>query len=65
MGLFLDQLKSKEQGDVECNAEILAEIIKSFASTYDVSVDDIVDMVQKTDGPLNMEDIRTQLLSKE
>lgn len=34
VGNFLDQLESTEQGDVECNAEILAEIIKSFAVTF-------------------------------
>lgn len=60
----MDQLESTEPGDVECNAEILAEIIKSFAVTFSVDIDDIVNIIQKTEGPLNMEAIRTQLLQK-
>lgn len=62
VGSFLSQLESTQQGDVECNAEILAEIIKSFAMTFNVEIDDIVDIIQKTEGPLNMENIRAQLL---
>lgn len=64
VGNFLGQLESTEPGDVECNAEILAEIIKSFAVTFSVDIDDIVGIIQKTEGPLNMEAIRTQLLQK-
>lgn len=64
VGTFLSQLESTEQGDVECNAEILAEIIKSFAVTFSVEIDDIVDIIQSTKGPLNIEVIRAQLLAK-
>jgi hypothetical protein len=43
----------------------LAEIIKSFAVTFSVDIDEIVEIIQKTDGPLNMETIRAQLLSQQ
>jgi hypothetical protein len=49
---------------VECNAEILAEIIKSFAMTFSVDIENIVEIIQKTEGALNMENIRAQLLLK-
>jgi hypothetical protein len=58
VGNFLNQLESTEQGDIECNAEILAEIIKSFAMTFQVDIEDIVEIIQKTEGPLNVENIR-------
>lgn len=49
---------------MECNAEILAEIIKSFAMTFSVDIENIVEIIQKTEGALNMENIRAQLLLK-
>jgi len=64
VGSFLSQLESKESGDVECNAEILAEILKSFAMTFSVDIEDIVEIIQKTEGALNMETIRAQLHHK-
>ena len=64
MGLFLEQLGSTEEQDVECNAEILAEIIKSFAVTFSLDVSDIVGIIAKTKGKLNMESIRSELFKK-
>jgi len=62
--IFLNQLESKEEVDVECNAEILAEIIKSFAVTFSLDISDIVEMISKQKGPLNMEEIRVQLMNQ-
>lgn len=62
--LFLDQLQSKEEMDVECNAEILAEIIKSFAVTFSLEISEIVEMISNQKGALNMEEIRMQLMNK-
>lgn len=61
---FLGQLVSTEDQDVECNAEILAEIIKSFAVTFSLEISDIVQIIEESGGPLNMEDIRTLLMGK-
>ena len=47
VGLFLDQLKSTDEVDVECNAEILAEIIKSFAVTFSLDVAEIIEIIKK------------------
>ena len=62
--MFLDQLKSTESDDVEANAEILAEIIKSFAVTFSLEIPEIIDIISSKGGALNMEDIRSMLLEK-
>ena len=61
---FLGQLESKEDKDVECNAEILAEIIKSFAVTFSLDISEIVKIISKTKGKLNMNNIRAELFKK-
>lgn len=61
---FLGQLDSTNDQDVECNAEILAEIIKSFAVTFSLEISDIVKIIEESGGPLNMENIRTMLMNK-
>ena len=61
--IFLGQLKSTDETDVECNAEILAEIIKSFAVTFSLEISQIVEIVEKSGGSLNMEEIRSKLMN--
>lgn len=62
--IFLTQLESTEDKDIECNAEILAEIIKSFAVTFSLEISDIVTIIEESGGPLNMEEIRSKLMSQ-
>lgn len=64
VGIFLEQLDSKEDKDIECNAEILAEIIKSFAVTFSLEISDIVQIIEESGGPLNMEEIRSKLMER-
>ena len=64
LDVFLEQLKSQNDQDVECNAEILAEIIKSFAVTFSLEIQDIVKLInQHGENDLNMEDIRVKLFN--
>jgi len=50
--------------DVECNAEILAEIIKSFAVTFSLEISDIAEIISQQKGALNMEEIRVELMNR-
>lgn len=61
---FIEQLKSKQESDVETNAQILAEIIKNFSLTFGASNEDILEVIKRQDGNLNVEDIRRELLSR-
>lgn len=61
MNIFLEQLKSKDTEDVEANAEILAEIIKGFAVSFNLDLSKIIELISDKDGSLNMEQVRTML----
>ncbi len=45
------------------NASVLAEIIQSFSTTFNVSNEIILQIIQHSDGNLNIEDLRRKILS--
>lgn len=59
---FLEQLKSKRDEDIEINAHILAEIMKSFSITFDVDTEKISNLISEEEGQLNIEDMRKRIL---
>lgn len=59
---FLEQLKSKRNEDIEINAHILAEIMKSFSITFDVDTEKISNLITEEDGHLNIEEMRKRIL---
>lgn len=62
---FLDQLNSKSEPDVEVNAQILADLIRSFSLTFGVDTEEIALLISqsKTDNGINLEEVRRKLLS--
>lgn len=60
---FLEQLKSKRDEDIEVNAHILAEIMKSFSITFDVDTGKIANLISEEDGNVNIEEMRKKILS--
>lgn len=64
MDQFLEQLKSKREEDVEINAHILAEIMKSFSITFDVDNQKIANLISSEDGTVNIEEMRKKILDE-
>lgn len=60
--LFLGQLRSTLAEDVEVNAELLSMIIQSFASTFSVKVNQLVNLISQETGVVDMQVIRSKLL---
>lgn len=63
METFLDQLKSRREEDIEVNAHILAEIMKSFSITFDVDTEKIANLISEEPGSVNIEEMRKKILS--
>lgn len=63
MDSFLGHLDSKRDSDVEENAQLLAEIIKNFSLTFNVSQQDIMNVISQEHDGLNVETIRQKLLA--
>lgn len=64
MDNFLDQLKSKREEDLEINAHVLAEIMKSFSVTFDVDNEKIANLIAEENGEINIEDMRKRILDE-
>lgn len=60
---FLEQLKSRTEEDIEVNAQILAEIMKSFSLTFGVGSEKIASLISEEEGGINVEEIRKKILS--
>lgn len=61
---FFEQLHSTRDEDVEVNAHILSEIMKSFSLTFGVSSEAITDIIAQQDGDINVEDLRKKILAQ-
>jgi len=59
---LLSQLTSTVKEDVETNADLLGEVLKSFASSFKVQLNELVSMISEETGNVNMESIRQKLL---
>lgn len=59
---FLDQLKSKNDEDIESNAHVLADIMKSFSLTFGVGPEKIANIIAEEDGGINVEEMRKKIL---
>jgi hypothetical protein len=62
--MFLHQLGSEAMPDVTANAEILSEIVDNLALTFNLSTDDVVDVIKSIPGQINIEKVRSELLVK-
>lgn len=60
---FLGHLNSKNDPDIEDNAQILADIIKSFSLTFNLTSQDIMKVINQEKDGLNVENIRQKLLA--
>lgn len=61
---FISQLRSKNQSDVEANAHVLAEIVRSFSLTFGVGPDTIASMISQEEGGVNIEEIRRKIMAQ-
>lgn len=57
----LNQIRSTQDEDLDLNAELLEDILKSFASACSLNLDQAVRLISKDTGHLNMEVIRSKL----
>lgn len=64
MRIFKNQLKSKKPEDVKANAELLAEILKNFSFSFNVGIEEIVQMVKKEKGSINLQNVRNTLFNR-
>jgi hypothetical protein len=62
--MFLHQLGSEAMPDVTANSEILSEIVDNLALTFNLSTDDVVDVIKSIPGQINIEKVRSELLVK-
>lgn len=62
--MFLHQLSGESQADVIANAEILNEIVDNLALTFNLSTDDVVEVIKTFQGPVNIDKVRSLLLIK-
>lgn len=60
----MDQLKSKQPEHVKSNAGILADILKSFSISFNVEIDEILEIMSKQKGSINLQKVRNQLFKK-
>ena len=58
---FLGSLKSKSNADVKKNAEVLAEVVKGFSSSYGVELSDVMTLLAKEKDGVNCARVRSQL----
>lgn len=56
---FLDRLKSEERKDLELNARMLARFIQHFACNFSCSHDDIIKIMEKQGGDINIDKVRS------
>lgn len=61
---FVNQLGSKNQSDVEVNAHVLAEIMRSFSLTFGVGSDKIATLISQEEGGVNVEEIRKKIMAQ-
>jgi hypothetical protein len=61
---FINQLGSKSQADVEVNALVLAEIMRSFSLTFGVGSEKIASLISKEEGGVNIEEIRKKIMAQ-
>jgi hypothetical protein len=62
---FMRQLKSRDPEDVKSNAEILAEILKSFSISFNVDVEQILEIMnEQRGGRVNLQQIRNTLFDQ-
>lgn len=61
---FITQLGSKNQSDVEVNAHVLAEIMRSFSLTFGVGSDKIATLISQEEGGVNIEEIRKKIMAQ-
>ncbi len=59
---FLEQLRSKQDDDIESNAHVLADIMKSFSLTFGVGPEKIANIIAEEEGNINVEDMRKKIL---
>lgn len=60
---FLKQLGSKDQSDVEVNAHIMVEIMRSFSTTFGVGSDKVASLISQEEGGVNVEEIRKKIMA--
>merc|ERR1711935_150422 len=58
---FLGGLNSKKNDDVKKNAEVLAEVVKGFSSSYGVELSDVMTLLAKEKDGVNCARVRSQL----
>jgi len=58
---FLGGLNSKTGADVKKNAEVLAEVVKGFSSSYGVELSDVMTLLAKEKNGVNCASVRSQL----
>lgn len=58
---FLGGLNSKSNADVKKNAEVLAEVVKGFSSSYGVELSDVMTLLAKEKDGVDCARVRSQL----
>jgi len=62
---FMVQLNSRDPEDIKSNAEILAEILKSFSISFNVDVEHILEIMNnERGGKVNLQKIRNTLFDR-
>ena len=59
---FMGRLKSAEESDIQINASILDEILKSFSLTFGVDSGKIASLISNYNGEVNVEKLRQSIL---
>lgn len=60
---YLEKLKSTTNEDIEVNAQVLTDLLRSFSLTFGVSNEVIANIVSQEAGELNVENIRKKLMT--
>ena len=58
---FLGGLASKNKDDIKQNAQVLAEIVKGFSSSYGVELSDVMTILKLQKNGVNCADVRDKL----
>jgi hypothetical protein len=58
---FLTGLNSNSGAQVKRNAEVLAEVVKGFSSSYGVELSDVMTLLAKEQHGVNCARVRSQL----
>jgi hypothetical protein len=58
---FLTGLNSNTGAQVKRNAEVLAEVVKGFSSSYGVELSDVMTLLAKEQNGVNCARVRSQL----